>query len=44
MFTDQRSTLKSEIKNQEAIVKKSKPDSRVIEKLEDKYTKLQDGR
>lgn len=43
MYQDQRATLKNEIKQQDAIVKKSKPDPEVISKLEDKFTKLNDG-
>ena len=43
MYQDQRSTLKGEIKRQETIVKKSKPDPDIIDKLEQKYLKLNEG-
>lgn len=44
MYQEQKTTLKTEIRQQEAIVKKSVPDPAVIDKLEQKYLKLQEGR
>ena len=43
MYQDQRSTLKNEIRQQDQIVKNSKPDPDVIYKLQEKYDKLNLG-
>ena len=43
MYKEQRATLKNELKQQDAVVKKAKPNQDVISKLEDKYDKLNNG-
>ena len=43
MYKEQRATLKNELKQQDAVVKKAKPNQNVISKLEDKYDKLNNG-
>ena len=43
MYKSQKATLQTEIKNQDAIVRKSVPDPAVIDKLEKQFTALNNG-
>ncbi|XP_067949380.1 structural maintenance of chromosomes protein 4-like [Watersipora subatra] len=42
MYEEQRATLKTEIKRQDQIVKKSQPDPKIVGRLEDNYRKFND--